>query len=57
MPMLFKKDSQSGVAAIATDNVNAPVVYYNLQGQRVANPENGLFIRVQGSKVEKVAIR
>ena len=33
---------------------NSPVEYFNLQGVRVANPENGLYIRRQGSKVEKV---
>ena len=36
---------------------NAPVEYFNLQGVRVANPENGLFIRRQGNKVEKVVIK
>lgn len=36
---------------------NAPVEYYNLQGVRVAEPANGIFIRRQGSKVEKVAVR
>ena len=36
---------------------NAPVEFYNLQGVRVANPENGLFIRRQGNKVEKVFIK
>lgn len=33
---------------------NAPVEYFNLQGIRVANPENGVFIRRQGSTVTKV---
>lgn len=57
LPMLYKK-ATSGVEAVeANVDANAPVVYYNLQGQRVANPENGLYIRVQGNKVEKVAIR
>ncbi|MFH8142584.1 MAG: hypothetical protein K1V88_04050 [Muribaculaceae bacterium] len=32
-----------------------PVVYYNLQGVRVENPANGVFIRVQGSQVTKIA--
>lgn len=57
LPVAYKLQ-QSGVAAVEADvDANAPVVYYNLQGQRVANPENGLYIRVQGNKVEKVAIR
>jgi hypothetical protein len=36
---------------------NAPVEYFNIQGVRVENPENGLFIRRQGNKVSKVVIR
>ena len=40
----------------ATSN-NAPVEYFNLQGVRVSNPENGLFIRRQGNKVEKVIVK
>lgn len=36
---------------------NAPVEYYNLNGQRVADPSNGIFIRKQGSKTSKVAIK
>lgn len=45
---------ESGVEGIATEN--AAPVYYNLQGVRVANPENGLFIKRQGTKAEKVAL-
>ncbi|MDE6126976.1 MAG: hypothetical protein K2G30_08465 [Muribaculaceae bacterium] len=37
-------------------NDNAPVEYYNLQGVRVAEPANGIFIRRQGNKVTKVAL-
>ena len=44
--------SQSAVADLDSDN--APVEYYNLQGVKVANPENGIFVRRQGSKAEKV---
>ena len=32
------------------------VEYYNLQGVKVANPENGLFIKKQGNKVSKVIL-
>ncbi len=35
-------------------NNNAPVEYFNLQGIRVANPENGVYIRRQGTNVSKV---
>ena len=39
------------------DAENAPAEYFNLQGVRVENPENGLFIRRQGNKVEKVIVK
>lgn len=45
----------SGVESIVADNSEA--VYYNLQGARVENPENGMFIRVQNGKSTKVAIK
>lgn len=47
----------TGVSDIIVDDANAPAIYYNLQGVRVNNPQNGLYIRVQGKKVSKVAIR
>lgn len=48
----------TGVTNVATDNANAPVEYFNLQGVRVANPEAGqLVIRRQGTTVEKVVLR
>ena len=44
---------------IADDTIdeNAPVEYYNLQGVRVENPTNGLYIKVQGTKATKVIVR
>lgn len=48
---------QSGIDGIGADfDENAPVEYFNLQGIRVDNPENGLYIRRQGNKVEKVIL-
>lgn len=38
-------------------NENVPAVYYNLQGVRVQNPANGLFIEQRGKSVRKVIIR
>ncbi len=38
-------------------NCDAPAVYYNLQGLKVENPENGIFIRVQGGKSSKVFVK
>ena len=32
-------------------------VYYNLQGVQVANPANGVFIKVQGNKASKVLVK
>lgn len=48
--------ANAGVGNIAVDN-NATKEYYNLQGIRVANPENGLFIVRQGNKVSKVIVK
>lgn len=45
----------TGIEAI--EAVEAPVEYFNLQGVRVANPENGIFIRRQGNTVTKVVVR
>ncbi|MDE6369848.1 MAG: hypothetical protein K2K94_11510 [Muribaculaceae bacterium] len=47
-------DNAAGIDDITVDDSNSPVEYFNLQGVRVANPENGLFIVRQGSKTSKV---
>lgn len=44
----------AGVENVAADYSNAPAEYFNLQGVRVNNPENGIFICRQGNKVTKV---
>lgn len=49
--------SGSAIETVEAADADAPVEFFNLQGVRVANPENGLFIRRQGNKVEKVVIR
>ncbi len=36
---------------------SAPVVYFNLQGMRVDDPANGIYIKRQGSKATKVYVR
>ena len=50
----------SGTATVAIEKVeadeNAPVEFYNLQGVKVACPENGIYIRKQGNKVTKVIL-
>lgn len=55
LPILFKQTT-SAIEAVETEATDAPVVYYNLQGVQVANPEKGLYIRVQGKKAEKVVL-
>lgn len=51
------KSFEAGIGAIATDNENAPVEYFDLRGQRVDNPAGGFFIRRQGNNVEKIVVR
>lgn len=51
-------NTQTGVDDIFTDNEGAgEAVYYNLQGVRVENPANGLYIKKQGSTVTKVLVK
>ncbi len=52
----FAKALPSGVSAIEAET-EAQVEYFSIQGVRVANPENGIYIRRQGAKVEKVVVR
>ena len=51
------KSNVGGVEDVTISEENAPVEYFNLQGVKVANPENGLYIVRQGSKVSKVIIK
>ena len=45
----------SGISNITVD-ADAPAVYYNLNGVRVDNPANGIYIRIQSGKAEKVIL-
>lgn len=42
----------AGVEGVTVDEAEA--VYYNLQGQKVLNPERGIFVKVVGTKAVKV---
>lgn len=53
---LASPDQEASVNAIEV-NEEAPVIYFNLQGVRVAEPANGIFIRVQGQNVSKVIVK
>lgn len=52
----YEESLTNGIADIVADE-NAPVEYFNLQGIRVENPSNGLYIRRQGNKVTKVIVK
>ena len=52
----LKISASSMVEDVTVDNNVAPV-YYNLQGVRVDNPTNGLYIVVRGNEVSKQVIR
>ncbi len=56
LPALYELAGSSAITDITVDE-NAPVEYFNLQGIRVENPENGLYIRRQGNKVTKVLVK
>ncbi|MBD5344718.1 MAG: hypothetical protein HDR90_07015 [Bacteroides sp.] len=49
--------STTGIESIAVDAANGEVEYFNLQGQRVANPAAGLYIMRQGNEVRKVLVK
>lgn len=51
------KGTGSGVEGVEASSENAPKEYFNLQGQRVANPEKGLYIVRQGEKSSKVLVK
>lgn len=54
---IARKAVTTGIADITVEDANAPVEYFNLQGIRVNNPENGIFIRRQGKNVTKVIVK
>lgn len=48
----------TGIGSIESDDSNAPVEYYTLQGLRIANPEPGMIvIRRQGSTTSKILVK
>ena len=53
----IKYDVKSGTGVTEVAGVdNREAVYFNLQGVKIANPQKGLYIRVQGDKVSKVVL-
>lgn len=49
-------NGQSAIDIITADEQNAPVEYFNLRGEKISNPSNGIFIKRQGSEVTKVRL-
>lgn len=47
----------SGISSVNGDNSNAPVEYFNVQGMRISEPTNGMYIRRQGNEVVKVYVK
>lgn len=47
---------EGGVEGVEVEEAVAPV-YYNLQGVKVANPENGVYVVVRGAKVSKEVVK
>lgn len=47
----------AGVANVAVDAANAAAEYFDFQGRKVANPENGLYIVKRGNTVTKEIVK
>ena len=54
LDQLLLVPDNTGATNLVIDNNDCAVEYYNLQGVRVSNPKNGIFIRRQGDKTIKV---
>lgn len=52
----FTTDKMAGISDITADD-NAEAEYYRLDGVKVSEPSNGIFIRRQGNKVTKVIVK
>lgn len=46
----------SGVESVSADGGDATVEFFSLDGRRVTDPANGIFIRKQGASVSKVVL-
>ncbi len=55
--LVYSSGRIAGVESIEIETINAPIEYYNLQGVKVTNPSNGIFIKVQGNKASRVYIK
>ena len=53
----FEDPAYSGVEGVAAEVEGVAPVYYNLQGVKVENPNEGLYIVVRGGKVAKEIVK
>jgi hypothetical protein len=51
------KNESSSIETAAVDDENTTAEYFNLQGVRVANPTNGIYVKRQGNKATKVLVK
>lgn len=54
---MFTVSKTQGVNDVIAADADVAPVYYNLQGVRVTNPANGLYIKVAGEKASKVLVK
>lgn len=64
VPIYVAINVNAGLVAFSTETIatavdqvtanDAEPIYFNLQGVRIANPTKGLYIRVKGTKAEKI---
>ncbi|MDE6468232.1 MAG: hypothetical protein K2L28_04965, partial [Muribaculaceae bacterium] len=55
---IFTVPGGAGVEGVIVgeEATDAPIEYFNLHGQRIANPENGIYILRQGNKTWKAVL-
>ncbi len=54
---IVEDDTKTAISETLIDQSSYPVEYYNLQGVKITNPTNGIFIKKQGNKTQKVIIK
>lgn len=53
---IIRFDEEESAISDVEESATAPVEYFDLSGRKVSNPVNGLFIKRQGNKSEKIAL-
>ncbi|MDE7387107.1 MAG: leucine-rich repeat domain-containing protein, partial [Muribaculaceae bacterium] len=53
---IVQDEDLSDVDEVTVDGKDVPAEYYDMQGRRVESPGHGIYIKRQGSKVEKVTM-